>query len=260
MGILEILPYLGARFPVTKDRITRHWIKRPTRWWFFSQLTVSKLKRTMVADVWTANQLMGVSDAEQSVGTIDKKGKVLGKGVAEDPMLWGVPGHLTQEEANVFFQFKDCVEKRGGEFRETVYSFGEIEGECWALCRWLRARKYVLDDVIKMIEEATEVRKDAKDHQFYENPVEALGVEPPLFFAQYPQLYYGSTKKGVPVFISKPGILNVDGMECITTLDGIIKFHWHIMMHDFASRLHAEKKQNPEVFKKYVSGQLQLAD
>jgi hypothetical protein len=207
---------------------------------------------TMVAEVWTTNQLMGVSDAEQSLGTVNKKGKVVGKGVDEDPLLWGVPGHLTQEEAAVFGQFKDEVEKRGGEFRETVYCFGEIEGECWALCRWLRARKFVLDDVITMVVEATQVRMDAKAHQFYENPVEALGVDPSLFFAQYPQLYYGSTTRGVPVFISRPGILNVDGMECITTLDGMIKFHWHIMMHDFASRLHAQKQADPEKFKKYV--------
>lgn len=208
------------------------------------------LHSTMVTEVWNTNQLMGVSDAEQSIGTVSKKGKVLGKGVEEDPMLWGVPGHLTQEEAAVFAQFKEEVEKRGGEFRETVYCFGEIEGECWALCRWLRARKFVLDDVVAMVVSATEVRKDAKDHKFYENPVEALGVDPSLFFAQYPQLYYGSTTRGVPVFISRPGILNVDGMECITTLDGMIKFHWHIMMHDFANRLHAQKKADPDNFKK----------
>lgn len=208
---------------------------------------------TSMMEVWTAEQLMGVTGTEESLGTtMTKKGKtvVLGKGVDQDPMLWGVPGHLTNEEATVYFQFKEELESRGGEFKETVYNFGEIEGECWALTRWLRARKFVLGDVITMVEEATQVRKEAKERKFYENPVEALGVEPTLFFAQYPQLYYGSTKKGVPVFISKPGILNVDGMECITTLDGIIKFHWHIMMHDFANRLHKTKEKSPDTFKK----------
>lgn len=173
-----------------------------------------------------------------------------GVGVDKNAMLWGIPGHLTKDEAETYFKFRDEVESRKGDFRDTVYSFGEEEGQVWALCRWLRARKFVYDDVIKMIEEATEVRKEAKAHDFYPNPVDALGVDSSLFFAQYPQLYTGFTKEGIPIFISKPGILNVDGMECITTLDGILKFHWHVMMHDFANRLRAQKAKDPEKFKR----------
>jgi hypothetical protein len=207
---------------------------------------------TALSDVWTADQLMGTTGTEQSLATALKGGKktVVGKGVDKEPLLWGVPGHLTQEECDVFFKFKAETEKRGGDFRDTVYSFGEVEGEAWALCRWLRARKYVLPEAVKMVEEATLVRKTAKAKSFYPNAHDALGVDKSLFFAQYPQLYSGATKQGVPVFISKPGILNVDGMECITTLDGILKFHWHVMMHDFANRLRAQKEKNPGEFKK----------
>ena len=151
-------------------------------------------------------------------------------------------------EAKTFASFRDEVQKRGGEFRETVYSFGEEEGETYALGRWLRARKFVLADVIKMVEEATECRKAAKEKNFYPNPVEVLGVEPAIFFAQYPQVYSGVAKNGCPVFISKPGLLNVDAVECITTLEGIIQFHWYVMMHDFAKRLREEKAKNPEGF------------
>jgi hypothetical protein len=203
-----------------------------------------------MTEVWTENELMGVSGTEAPTPPVMVKGKAVGKGVDADPMLWGVPGHMTKEEVSIFMEFKQEVEKRGGEFRETVYSFGEVEGEAFALGRWLRARKFVLSDVIKMIEEATEVRKSAKVMDFYPNPIDALGVDKSLFFAQYPQLYSGFTKKGVPVFFSKPGVLNVDGMECITTLDGILKFHWHIMMHDFASRLRDQKAKSPDTFKK----------
>lgn len=195
---------------------------------------------------------MGLSAGEAVPEANGKGGKhpAKGKGVEQDPMLWGLPGHLTKEETDTFFKFQAEVEKRGGEFRDTVYCFGEIEGECWALTRWLRARKYVFEDVVKMVEEATSVRKDAKEKDFYPDPVDALGVDSSLFFAQYPQLYTGYSKKGVPVFISKPGILNVDGMECITTLDGIIKFHWHVMMHDFANRLRKQKEADPDKFKR----------
>jgi hypothetical protein len=209
---------------------------------------------TQMTEVWTFEELVGQDGTEESLAVTKKKGKttVVGKGVDEDPMLWGVPGHLTEQEAEVFMKFKAEIEKRGGEFRATVYSFGEVEGEAWALTRWLRARKFVFEDTVKMIEEATQVRKAAKAVNFYPNPRDALGVDSSLFFAQYPQLYSGVTKQGVPVFISKPGVLNVDGMECITTLDGILKFHWHVMMHDFANRLHAQKAKNPDKFKKCV--------
>jgi hypothetical protein len=201
---------------------------------------------TVMADVWTSEQLMG---GAQESAVMTKSGK--GKGVDADPMLWGVPGHLTESETAVFFAFKEAVAARGPDFFNTVYCFGEHEGEAWALCRWLRARKFVLADVVVMVEQACETRSAAANADFYPNAVDALGVEASIFFAQYPQLYSGQAKNGAPIFISKPGILNVDGMECITTLDGIIKFHWHIMMHDFAQRLRAQKEKNPN-FKKCV--------
>jgi hypothetical protein len=189
----------------------------------------------MTTEVWDADRLMGNGVSKEA---------------PKDPLLWGLPGHLTQEESDVFFKFRAELEKRGGEFRDTVYCFGEEEGEAFALSRWLRARKFVYEDVIKMVEEATQVRKHPKAKEFYPDPVDALGCEAALFFDQYPQLYSGIAKNGAPIFISKPGILNVDGMECITTLDGIIQFHWHVMMHDFANRLRVQKAENPDKFKR----------
>mmetsp|Transcript_12290 Transcript_12290/g.26170 ORF Transcript_12290/g.26170 Transcript_12290/m.26170 type:complete len:450 (+) Transcript_12290:193-1542(+) len=207
---------------------------------------------------WTADELMHgkagapPSPTEASTSSPTKKHsrmsvrKLGGKKPPADPMDWGMPGHLTQEEVAVFMKFRDEVEKRGGEFKKTVYSFGDIEGEAYCLTRWLRARKYKYDDVIAMIEEATEVCADARNHDFYPDPVLALGCDPSVFMAQYPQLYHGQAKNGCPVFISKPGVLNVDGIECITTLDGILKFHWHVMMHDYKNRLLKHKESHPE--------------
>mmetsp|Transcript_30203 Transcript_30203/g.63276 ORF Transcript_30203/g.63276 Transcript_30203/m.63276 type:complete len:450 (-) Transcript_30203:150-1499(-) len=209
--------------------------------------------------VWTADELMhGRGGTETSPSATSPTGSTTSKAATgrfstrklkgkekADPMDWGLPGHLTEEEVATFMKFRDEVERRGGEFKNTVYSFGDIEGEAYCLTRWLRARKFKYDDVIAMIEEATEVRKEARKHDFYPDPVSALGCEPSVFMAQYPQLYHGHAKNGCPVFISKPGVLNVDGMECITTLDGILKFHWHVMMHDYKTRLLKHKEANP---------------
>jgi len=206
--------------------------------------------------IWTADELMTGKPGASSSFTVtveknessSKKGSVrpMGKKGKVDPMDWGMPGHLTKEEVDVFLKFRDEVEKRGGEFKNTVYSFGDIEGEAFCLTRWLRARKYKYDDVIQMVEEATQVRADARKEDFYPDPCAALGCEVGAFTAQFPQLYSGYAKNGCPLFISKPGVLNVDGMECITTLDGILKFHWYAMMHDYKNRLLKHKESYPD--------------
>lgn len=166
------------------------------------------------------------------------------KGAPVNPLNWGQPGELTDEEVNVYTQFRNEVEKRGRDFRETVYSFGEEEGEPYALCRWLRARKFKLDAVIQMVEEATKVREEPKKHDFYPDPKAALGVDTHVYIGQYPQLYHGNGKNGCPIFISKPGELNINAVECITTFPGILRYHWYAMMHDFATRLRANKAKN----------------
>jgi len=133
------------------------------------------------------------------------------------------------------------LEKRSQDFKDTIFHFGEEEGEVWCFCRWLRARKFVYDDVIKMIEEATECRAQAKKDEFYLDPSKALGCDMALYMAQFPQVYSGFDKRGIPLFFSKPGVLNIDAVDSITTLDGILKFHWYYMMHDFAQRLQSQK-------------------
>jgi hypothetical protein len=96
-----------------------------------------------------------------------------------------------------------------------------------------------------MVEEATVCRQEPSQSDFYPDAEQALGCDPNLFISQYPQLYSGHSKIGCPVFYSKPGMLNIDGIECITTLEGIIKFHWHVMQSDYLKRLLKFKEKNP---------------
>lgn len=165
------------------------------------------------------------------------------------PSDWGRPGHLAPEEVKAFGEFQMEVIKRGGEFRETVYCFGEEEGESNTLCRWLRARKFHLADTIKMVEEATVARKEPREHNFFPDGRAALGCSPSLYLAQYPQLYSGFAKNGCPVFISKPGVIDIDAIECITSVEGILNYHWHIMCHDYADRLRKAKAANSDFSK-----------
>lgn len=162
-----------------------------------------------------------------------------------DPQLWGRPGHLSDTEADTYLAFKDVVDMRGGDFKNTVYCFGEEEGEVYALCRWCRARKYVFEDIMMMVEEATKCRSDAMIADFYPDPKSALGCDTALYSAQYPQVYSGFAKNGSPLYFSKVGCLDVEAIECITTVSSIVEYHWHVMMHDFADRLRTHKKDDP---------------
>ncbi len=147
-------------------------------------------------------------------------------------------------------KFRDWLEKQSQDVKNTVYSFTETEGEIYTLTRWLRARKYDYNDTTKMVIEATACREEARKADYYPDPYEALGVDPSVYISQYPQLYTGFSKDGCPVFYSKPGVLNIDGVECITTLSGILNYHWHVMQHDYCKRLLQFKKENPS-FKRF---------
>lgn len=166
------------------------------------------------------------------------------KGEKVSPLEWGIPGKLTEKEVEVYNKFRDVVESRGGEFRKTVYSFGEEEGEPYTLCRWLRARKFDFDQVVTMVEQATEERSGPKENDFYPDPKAALMVEKHVYVSQYPQFYFGNGKNGVPVFYSQAGRVNMKGLECLTTFDSILKYHWFEMIHNFATRLRNNKMEN----------------
>eukprot|EP00978_Attheya_sp_CCMP212_P033232 scaffold133236_cov61-Attheya_sp.AAC.3 len=116
--------------------------------------------------------------------------------------------------------------------------------------RWLRARKFHVEDTIQMVEEATEFRAEQIPDEFHPDPKRALGVEPAIYISQYPQQYVGYARNGSPLFLSKPGALHVNGMECVTTLQGILNYHWFGMMHDYVHRLQIQAASNPN-FKRY---------
>ena len=113
-----------------------------------------------------------------------------------DPLDWGFPGYLTPEEDAVLQKFSKELQNRGEDWQNTVFSFGRNECEEYALCRWLRARKFVLEDVLTMVDEATQMRIEPKRHDFYPDPKSALGVEEAIYKTQYPQLFYGNAKNG----------------------------------------------------------------
>lgn len=103
-----------------------------------------------------------------------------------------------------------------------------------------------------MVEEATECTSSARKHDFYPSPSLALGCDSTFYIQQYPQVYYGHAKNGCPVFYSKPALIDINAIKCLTSIANIINFHWNAMMHDFVSKLKDQYISSNGSFKRYA--------
>lgn len=163
---------------------------------------------------------------------------------------WGYPEHLSQEQYEIYVKFHHEACQRSLDFQQTIYSFGTVETEEFALCRWLRARKFDLEKTIQMVEEAMEFRKEAAKHYFFPDGSRALGVEKSIFYALYPEVFGGYTKNGFPLFIIKACDADFSKVPCITTMTGVINFHWHSMAHVLGGQLRDRALADPS-FKRF---------
>mmetsp|Transcript_5999 Transcript_5999/g.8016 ORF Transcript_5999/g.8016 Transcript_5999/m.8016 type:complete len:434 (-) Transcript_5999:197-1498(-) len=182
----------------------------------------------------------------------DEAKKFLTKSSKVDPENWGTPGFMTKEMYTSFVTLREYFRKRDADYRSAVMCFGEEEEETYALCRWLRARKFDVEETLVLIDDGIAERKEAVKHDFYTDPNAAIGAPFSSYIELYPQLYHGHAKNGCPLFISKPGLINIHAVDCITTLNGLIKLHWHVMHHDFRKRLLEQKASMGRSFTKFA--------
>ena len=143
----------------------------------------------------------------------------------------------------MYDQFAKEVKQHGDEWTDTIFCFGTNEPKEYAYCRWLRARKFSLEATIDMIAQATKIRIDANGRS-YSDPNDALGVEESIFKSQYPQLFYSHAKNGCPVYITRPGAMNMKGLECITTIDNMNKYQWYCMVHKYGFEFKTRQKED----------------
>jgi len=199
-----------------------------------------------------------VSKESKETDANKKKAKkntiISSSGEIVDPQNWGFPGYLTQEENDIYEKFAAEISTKDKSWRDTIFSFGYNEGEEYAYCRWLRARKFVLKDTLTMIKEATALRfsSNAADADFYPDPETALGVEEALFKTLYPQVFAGHAKNSCPLFVSQPGKIQMTGLECITTIANMHKYQWHAMIHGAGSEYRARQRADAD-FRRFQS-------
>jgi len=172
------------------------------------------------------------------------------KTLVAGPRDVGFPGYLTPSESAVLELWRAEIDRRRCDsdhaFLETVFCFGPHEPEEYALCRWLRSRKFCLPDVIRQVEAAAKARLVPRAQEFYPDPKEALGVEESTLKTQYPQCYTGGrAKNGDPLFFNKAGSINVDGVGALTTQEGLNKYRWHTMNYVFKDMVTEQTTADP---------------
>ena len=104
----------------------------------------------------------------------------------------GFPGELTEEEElEAVKLFQSELKARDPIYSQIVRSLSMVEKEAYALCRWLRARKFDVEKVFELLDEAKEHYAKAREHDFYPDLESCLGISRPIFLSQYPAVFSG---------------------------------------------------------------------
>ena len=130
-----------------------------------------------------------------------------------------------------------------------------LAGEAFALCRFLRARDFNVDEVLAMLEEngAPEIWKKAKEQNFYRDNLKELynGCPVSVLMTLFPIVVSGIAKNGAVMFYLKPSFgsgMDINGLECvIENLSDLIPYLWDLLhTRGIDSMIREQKCHNPK--------------
>jgi len=138
-------------------------------------------------------------------------------------VCWGLPDHLTEEQMEALHKVKSLITR---EILEEV-KFA-VESEENALCRFLRARKFNVDDTVKMILNCRSRRlEDHVSECIRDGAEKCLGCPVEVYKTFYPEYYIGFDKHRRVLMIQQAGRLNTTALDCLTSHDRILRYHWY---------------------------------
>jgi hypothetical protein len=144
----------------------------------------------------------------------------------------GYPGELTDYELEACLKFREELKKRDPAYKEMVHAYAPAEDEAFALCRFLRARAFDVDEIFKMLDEqdAITVWKKAREANFHRD-LEAVYRNCPIavILQLFPVVISGLAKNGATMFYFKPGNIDVNGLECVADLPELVPLTWYLL-------------------------------
>ena len=192
-----------------------------------------------------AQRLMSMTDKQDANDIFNSTSVLLEelkKGIVSEK---GFPGALTEEELDAVKRFKSELESKDPVYTEIVRSFKVVEKEAYSLCRWLRARKFDVDAVFELLNDAKEHYEKAKKHDFYPNLEDSLGFSRDIFLSQYPEIYSGNARNGCPVMYMRLGSVQPEGIKCLLSIEDAEQIFWNAMKHSYTDRLEEGRRINP---------------
>ena len=133
----------------------------------------------------------------------------------------GYPGELTESELATCLEFREQLKTKNPAYKEIVMAMHPHEQEAFALCRFLRARDFDVENIFAMLEENNQpvhwhAKKKVDFYQDFHTASPEFNRCPlPVLMSQFPLIHSGIGKNGAIVMYVKAGEINCPGIECI---------------------------------------------
>jgi hypothetical protein len=138
-----------------------------------------------------AKRLMTVDEGRNSIYLVESTNLLLNELKMPNVREKGFPGELTEAELEAVKLLQFELRRRDPIYNEIVCALSSVEMEAYALCRFLRARKFDVEKVFELLDEAKVHYIKARENDFYPDLEQALGVSRSVFLSQYPAIFYG---------------------------------------------------------------------
>ena len=172
----------------------------------------------------------------------------------------GYPGTLTVQELETTLEFRRMIKDKkvtDGEtnYYDMVHVYDGIEPEAFALCRFMRARKFNIDGILELMDKNFKAWDFGKASDFYPRPIldKSLPTDHPTWIVpilktQLPILNTGVGKNGSMVCYFKVEDVSVEALDCIVDMESnMVPYFWYLFYYAYRQRAIDAQQEHPTI-------------